>query len=132
MLISHQKEAPMNQKLCKALRTIVFANNPSSVERAGRKWAIYEDKKKRMLICLDPRQIYKTMKRAYVAAPPIEKIFFRKEINKDAKRIKKDFPRGSGTLYKGQPSLLGNILSMQPAGERVREHTPLEVVARSG
>jgi hypothetical protein len=103
------------------LRTIVFANNSSSMERNTRKWAIYEDKKKRMLVCLDPRQIYKTMKKAYKSAPPTEKVSFRKDIKKDAERIKKEFPRGSGTLSTRQPSLLGNILHMQPTGEGVRE-----------
>jgi hypothetical protein len=111
----------MNSKICKMLRVIAFANNPSSMERITRKWAIYEDKKKRMPVCLDPRQIYKTMKKAYGVAPPEEKISLRKDIKKDAKRIKKEFPRGSGTLSTRQPSLLGNILHMQPAGQGVRE-----------
>jgi hypothetical protein len=110
----------MNQKICKLLRTVAFANNPSSVERAGRKWGIYEDKKKRMLICLDPRQIYKTMKKSYKSSAPQEKALLRKEIAKDAERIKKEFPRGSGTLYEGYPALLGNIVRMQTDGQGIR------------
>ncbi len=122
----------MNSKICRMLRTIVFANNPSSMERITRKWAIYEDQKKRMLVCLDPRQIYKTMKKAYKSAPPLEKISLRKDIKKDAKRIKKEFPRGSGTISTGQPSLLGNILHLQPTGQGVRGPIPTGSVTRWG
>jgi hypothetical protein len=106
----------MNSKICKLLRTVVFANNPSSVERKNRKWAIYEDKKQnRILRCLDPRAIYKTMKEAFKLASPLEKIQLRKDIKADAKRIKKEFSSGPGKIS-GTPSFLGHNISVEKVG----------------
>lgn len=119
----------MNPKTCKSLRTIAFANNPSSIERVGRKWAIYEDKKKRMLVCLDPRAQYLAMKKLYGDLKGWYRITYLKEIKKDAKRIKKEFPRGSGSISKGLSSLFGNIINMSAPGEGVRKPTPFQTHA---